>query len=53
MKAKLKTMNNIMNNAEERISNLENRKMEITQSKQQTGSQIEKKKRKQYKKPMG
>ena len=43
MKPELKTMNNRMNNAEERISDLEDRIMEITQSEQQTESQIKKK----------
>ena len=43
-----------MNNAEDQISDLEDRIMEITQSKQQTESQIEKKKKwKHYKRPMG
>ena len=42
-----------MNNAEDQISDLEDRIMEITQSKQQTESQIEKKKWKHYKRPMG
>ena len=53
-------MNSIMNNAEERINDLEDRIMEITQSKQQTESQMKKKKqikkqqkRKQYKRHMG
>ena len=40
MKAELKAMNSRMNNAEERISDLEDRIMEIIQSKQQTESQI-------------
>ena len=40
MKAKLKAMNSRMNNAEECISDLEDTIMEITQSEQQTKSQI-------------
>ena len=43
MKAKLKAKNSRMNNAEERVSDLEDRIMEITQSKQQTQSQMKKK----------
>ena len=35
-----------MNNAEERVSDLENRPVQITQSKEQTESQIKKKKMK-------
>ena len=42
MKAELKAMNSRMNNTEERISDLEDRIMEITQSGQQTESQIKK-----------
>ena len=42
-KAELKSMNSRMNNAEERISDLEDRLMEITQSKQKTESQMKKK----------
>ena len=42
-KAELKAMNSRMNNAEEQKSNLKDRIMEITQSGQQTESQIEKK----------
>ena len=38
-------MKSRMNNAEERISDLEKRIMELTQSKQQTESQMEKKKK--------
>ena len=38
-------MDSRMNNAEERISDLKDRIMEITQLKQQIGSQIEKKKK--------
>ena len=45
MKAELKAMNSRMNNAEEQISDLEDRIMEITQSGQQTESQIKKKKK--------
>ena len=40
MKAQLKAMNSRMNNTEERISNLEDRIIDITQSKQQTESQM-------------
>ena len=40
MKAELKAMNSRMNNAEECISDLEDTIMEITQSEQQTKSQI-------------
>ena len=43
MKAELKATNNRMNNTEERISELEDRIMEITQSEQQTESQKKKK----------
>ena len=43
-----------MNNAEERISDVEDRIMEITQSGQQTENQMKKKKTwKQYKRSMG
>ena len=42
MKAEQKAMNSRMNNTEERISDLEDRIMEITQSGQQTESQIKK-----------
>ena len=52
MKAEWKAMNSRLNNEEERISDLEDRIMEITQSEQQRKSQM-KKKWKQYKKPMG
>ena len=46
-------MNSRMNNAEERISDLEDRIMEITQLEQKTETQMKKKrKRKQYKRPM-
>ena len=41
-KAELKAMNHRMNNEEERISDLKDRIMEITQSKQQTESQAKK-----------
>ena len=51
MKAELKAVNSKMNNAEERISDLEDRLMESTQSKEQTESQM--KKKRQYKRPMG
>ena len=44
MKAELKAMNSRMNNAEEGINDLEDRIMEISQSEQQTESQIKKKK---------
>ena len=44
-KVELKAMDSRMNNAEERISDLKDRIMEITQLKQQIGSQIEKKKK--------
>ena len=46
-KTELKAMKSKMNNAEERISDLKDRIMEITQLKQQIGSQIEKKKKKE------
>ena len=39
-------MNSRMNNAEERVSDLEDRIMEITRSKQQTESQMGEKKKK-------
>ena len=42
-KAELKAMNSRMNNAEKRISDLEDRIMEIIQSEQQTESQMRKK----------
>ena len=42
LKAELKAMNSRMNNAEVGISYLEDRIMEITQSKQQTESQMKK-----------
>ena len=42
-KVELKAMNSSMNNAEERISDLEDRLMEITQSKLKRESQIKKK----------
>ena len=43
-----------MNNAEERISDVEDRIMEITQSGQQTQNQMKKhENNKQYKRPMG
>ena len=41
-KAKLKALNSRMNNAEEGISNLEDRIMEITQPQQQTKGQMRK-----------
>ena len=44
METKLKAVNSKLNNAEDQTSDLEDIKMEITQSKQQIGSQIEKKK---------
>ena len=50
MKAELKAMNSRMNNAEESISDLEDRKMEITQSGQQTAK---KKKKENSMRPMG
>ena len=43
MKAELKAMNSRMNNAEERISDLKDRIMEITQSEQQIQYQTKKK----------
>ena len=43
MKTELKVLKNRMNNAEEWISNLEERIMEITQSWQHTESQMKKK----------
>ena len=42
MKAELKALNSRMNNAEEQMSNLEERIMEITQLGEQKESQIEK-----------
>ena len=42
MKAELKAIVSKLNNAEERISDLEDRIMEITQSEQQTGRQMKK-----------
>ena len=45
-KTELKQMNSRVNNAEERISDLEGRIMEIIQSEQQLESQIKKKKMK-------
>ena len=51
MKAELKAMNIRMNDAEEWISDLEDRIMEITQLEQQIETKI--KKKKQYKRPMG
>ena len=42
MKTELKVMNTRMNNSEEQISDLEDRIMEITQSRQQTESQMKK-----------
>ena len=42
MKPELKAMNSRMNNAEEQISDLEDRIMEITQSEQQTESETRK-----------
>ena len=48
----LKALKSRMNNAEEWISDLEDRIMEITQSGQQTENQM-KKTWKQYKRPMG
>ena len=42
MKAELKAMNSRINNAEEQISDLEDRIMEIIQSKEQTESQMKK-----------
>ena len=52
MKAELKAMNSRINNAEEWISDLEDRIMEITLSEQQTENQMNFLK-KQYKRPMG
>ena len=51
-KAELKAMNSRMNNTEEQISDLEDRIMEITQSGEQTETQM-KTERKQYRRPMG
>ena len=45
MKAELKAVNRRMNNAEEQISDLEDRIVEITQPGQQTESQMKKKKK--------
>ena len=42
MQAELKPLKNKMNNAEERVSDLEDRRMEINQSGQQTENQIKK-----------
>ena len=54
MKAELKTLNSQVNDAEERTSDLEDRIIEITKSKEQTENQMKKKKkRKEYKRPMG
>ena len=44
MKTKLKAINSKLNSAGERISDLEDRMMEITQSEKQTERQIKKKK---------
>lgn len=52
MKVALKVVNSGMKN-EEQLSDLEDRIMEITQSEQRTESQMKKKKRKRYKRPMG
>ena len=49
-KAELKTMYSRMNNAEEQVSYLEARTVEITQSGQQTKSQIKKKKKRKERK---
>ena len=46
MEPKLKAVNSKLNNAEDQTSDLEDIIMEITQSKQQTGSQMEKKRMK-------
>ena len=51
MKAEPKAMNSRLNNAEKWVSDLEDRIMEITQTEQQTESQM-KQKWKQYKRPM-
>ena len=45
MKAELKVMNSRMNNAEEQISDLEDRIIEIIESEWQTESQMKKKKK--------
>ena len=45
MKAELKAVKSRMNNAEERISDLENRITEITKSGQQTENQMKKRER--------
>ena len=50
MKAELKALNSRKNNAEEWISDLEDRIMEITQSGQQIENQNEKKKKQKQKK---
>ena len=42
MKAELKTLKSRINNAEEQISDLEDRIMEVTQSGEQTGNQMKK-----------
>ena len=47
----IKALKSIMNNEEERISDLEDRIMEIIQSRQQTENQM-KKTQKQYKRSM-
>ena len=46
-------MNRRLNNAEEQISDLEDRIMEITQSEQQTEGQVKQKKRKQHMRSVG
>ena len=54
MQAELKALNSRVNNAEEQISDLEDRIMEITQSEQQAQGQMKKKKKKkQYKRSIG
>ena len=57
MKTVLKAMISRLNNAEEQISDLEDKTMEITQSEQQTESKKKRKRKKkeskQYKRPMG
>ena len=45
MKAELKTLNSQVNDAEERTSDLEDRIIEITKSKEQTENQMKKKKK--------
>ena len=52
MKTEVKPINSKLSNAEEWISDLEVRIMDITKSEQQTEGQMERK-WKQYKKPMG